>query len=188
MHGHQWLATEGTITDVEPAHGRHEHHYTIQVRKPDGVLIRRTIKHKDQVAYQVGTKVRAEISDANEIRFDPNYTGEASIISTMDMTDQIRAASEAFDAPGARGPQFGTETNVVFNTSTEGAAAFAGIFGSAGATVSAVGPDGQPLPVDATELSQLALAMFSGDPAAKEAAAERLRQLGHGTQPTDNPS
>jgi hypothetical protein len=180
MHGHQWFPVEGTIVDAEPAHGRHEYRYTIQARKPDGALISRTIKHKDQVPYQVGTKVRAQFSDTNEIRFDPNYTGEASILATMDMTDQIRAASEQFNA----GPVFdgGVRTNVVLRGNSQGAAAFAGLLGAAGATVSAVGPDGQPIQVDPAELSQLAQTMLSGDPAARQAAADRLRQLGHGAQ------
>jgi hypothetical protein len=196
MHGHQWLPAEGTIVDVEPAHGRHEHHYSIQIRKPDGVLIRRTIKHKDQVPYQVGSKVRAEISDTNEIRFDPNYTGEASIIATMDMTDQIREASEAFDSPGARGPQFGTRVNIaganVFVASADAKVALAAMFDSVGlangATVSAIGPDGQPLQADPAELAHLAQVVLSGDPAARQAAAERLKQIGYSAPPADNPT
>jgi hypothetical protein len=185
MHARQWLATEGTIVDAEPAHGRHEHHYTIEIRKSDGSLIRRQIKHKDQVPYQVGTKIRAEISDTNEIRFDPLYHGGASIISVMDMTDQIRAASEAFDAPGARGPDFGNQTNVVFNSGTDGAAAFAGLLGAAGATVSVIGPDGQPLQVDPAKITPLAQAILSGDPALRESAAEVLRMYARNEQPLD---
>ncbi len=184
MHGHQWIPVEGTIVDAEPARGHHECRYTIQVRKPDGALIARTIKHKDQVPYQVGTKIRAQISDGNEIRFDPNYTAEASILATMDMTDQIRAASEQFNT----GPVFdgGARTNVVLSGNSQGAAAFAGLLGAADANIQAFGPDGQPIQADAAELSQLAQTMLSGDPAARQAAADRLRQIGHGTrQPLD---
>jgi hypothetical protein len=181
MHGQQWYSAEGQVVDVEPARGHHEYNFTIEARKNDGALIRRTIKHKERAPYQVGTRLKIEISDNNnEIRFDPNYPGDAAVLSTMNMTDQIRDASAAFD--GSAGPSFASVDGfTVGDPSQAGGAsailldAFARLHG--GPTAQVIGPDGQSLAVDSGEIVQLTQAATSGDPEARRAAIDRLHQI-----------
>jgi hypothetical protein len=183
----QWQSTDGQIIDVEPAHGHHEHHFTIDVRKPDGGVFRRTVKHRVAAPYQVGTTVRVEIDQDNEVRFDPNYPGDAAIISTMDMSDQIRAASDDFS--NVSGPSFAAVDGFSGGAGgaggfggTGGGEAFAAFFGGAGMTAQVIGPDGQPVPVDMSEIMTLTQAVRSGDPQARQQAIDRLRQIGYGAQ------
>jgi hypothetical protein len=159
MSRHQWQPAEGQIVNVEEAHGRHELNYTIEARKADGALIRRTVKHKEKFPYEVGTTVRIEISQDNEIRFDPVYTGESAIISTMSMTDQIQAASSQFTS---------------FD-SFDGSGSGSGL--GSGSIIRMVGPDGRELDVDTDEVATLFEAIISEDPVAKEAASARLAEI-----------
>jgi hypothetical protein len=178
----QWQATEGQIVNVEPAHGLHEHHFTIDVRCLDGALIRRTVKHRLAAPYQVGSTVRVEIDQDNEVRFDPRYSGDAAIISTMDMTDQIRAASADFS--NVSGPSFAAVDG--FSGAAGGfggGEAFAAFFGRPGQTAQVIGPDGQPVAVDISEITRLTLAVHSSDPQARQEAIDRLRQIGYSAQP-----
>jgi hypothetical protein len=206
LRGHQWEPAEGTIVDVQSRH--HEHHYTIDVRTDRGVLVRRTVKHRSPAAYAIGTKVRVEIDQDNEIRFDQNSPGGDPVIATMTMSDQIREASAAFDSPGVGGPNFGgfgSPGGAGFGGAGFGGAGFGGAgFGGVGAgaagglagligelaglrgsfggvsgetTASVIGPDGQQLPFDASEMSQLTQALMSGDQAARHAAIQRLHQI-----------
>jgi hypothetical protein len=179
----QWQPAEGQIIDVEPAHGHHEHHFTIDVRKPDGGVFRRTVKHKVAAPYQVGTTVRVEIDQDNEVRFDPNYPGDAAIISTMDMSDQIRAASDDFSNVSA--PSFAAVDGFSGGAGGfggTGGEAFAAFFGGAGATAQVIGPDGQPVAVDMSEIMRLTMAVRSSDPQARQEAIDRLRQIGYSAQ------
>ncbi len=115
MAKNQWWPTEGMIVDVESAFGHHEQKYTIEVRKWDGPLIRRVVKYKTFPPYDVGTKVKVQISDGSEVRFDPSLPGEAAIVSTMDLSDQIAEASATFaKSPG--GPKFDSASKPGFGS------------------------------------------------------------------------
>jgi hypothetical protein len=96
-----WIAAVGTITNVESAFGRHEHRYTIDAERA-GVRISRTIKHKDRVEYQAGTQVRIEISDDGDIRFDPNYEGDASIVPAQIPDYAFTTATARVTGPDGR--------------------------------------------------------------------------------------
>jgi hypothetical protein len=186
MHGHQWVPAEGTIIDVESR--RHEHIYTIDGLNSRNVNVRGTVKHKSATFYPVGSKVRIEIDEHNQMRFDQNAPGGDPLISTMTMSDQIAEAANAFDRPGSYGPDFGGPagqpgTVILTGGSTvglggglpEGLAGFVSTFGGASAQV--IGPDGSQLPINAQEIAQLTQAVLSGDPAARQAAIQRLHAI-----------
>lgn len=199
----QWWPTEGMIVNVENSFGHHEQKYTIEVRKWGGPLIQRTIKHKTWPPYDVGTRVRVQLSKDDEIRFDPDAPNEMAIISTMDMTAQIAEASAAFAHDRARPtlgeplgkPDFGALQKVrggedvsFVVTSDSGApvelgavrgiaAAFKAIAVNPGASVHMVGPDGLQVAVDPAEIKELARAMRSTDQAERKAAIDRWHEL-----------
>ncbi len=180
MHNNsQWMPTEGVIVDVQPAHGRHEHHFTIEFRKFDGALIRQVVRHKVQAPYSIGSTVKIQLKD-NEIRFDPNYPGDAAIVDTISMSDQIQQAAAAFDRPGMQGPNFGAFDGMGSGTVIMGGAnvgAFLGALGGPGASVQMLGPDGQPVQFDSSEFARLTQAIMSGSPSEREAAKVRLLEL-----------
>jgi hypothetical protein len=201
MRGHQWNSVEGTIVDFESR--RHEHTYTIDAWNGRGLHVRGTVRHKSPTAYPVGSKVRIEIDEHNQMRFDPSAPGGDPLIATMSMSDQIAEAAAAFDQPSAsRGPDFGTarggrggrggvimtsgEATIHFDRGAGdlsglagGLAGLAGLAGAIGNTnAHVIGPDGQQVPIDPAEIAQLTQAMLSGDLAAKQAAIERLHQIG----------
>jgi hypothetical protein len=190
MRDHQWQPAEGTIVDAQSRH--HEHHYTIEVTNSDGLQIQRTIKHRSPSAYPVGARVRVEVSRTNEVRFDPNAPGGDPLIGTMSMSDQIQQASAAFDGPGVGGPDFGPSFGTfgsggtVFGPGAGASGGIGGIFGdlagtfgamSGGMTAQVIGPGGRQLPFDPAEVSQLTQAIMSGDPAARQAAIQRLHEI-----------
>ncbi len=184
MRGHQWNSAEGTIVDFESR--RHEHTYTIDAWNGRGIHVRGTVRHKSPAAYPVGSTVRIEIDEHNQMRFDPSAPGGDPLISTMSMTDQIAEAAAAFDQPSAsRGPDFGTARGgrggrgSVIMTSGEATIHFdRGASDPGNTNAHVIGPDGQHVPIDPAEVAQLTQAMLSGDVAAKQAAIERLHQIG----------
>jgi hypothetical protein len=174
MARQQWMPTEGMIVDVASAHGHHESRYTLEARAMDGDLIRHEVKHKQFPPYTVGSRIKLEVSDDRELRFDPNYPGDAAIITTMDMTDQIREASAYFGSAGARSafdqpaklPPFGA-----VGTFRDSPAQL----GASGTTAHVLRPDGQP--ADRPELRQLIHDATSDDPAVRQAARDRLHEI-----------
>jgi len=191
MLGHKWESFEGTIVDVQtsPGHGHGmtaalhpEHTYVIEVRKPTGELIRGTVTEKSMFAHAVGQQVRVEVhSKNNEFRLDPS-TRTVSIRGTVNMADQIRSAADGMAAGGM------TAGGMAAGGTVGGAAGLAGLLGALGAaqggqitsSVHVVNASGQEIHLDAgqgAEISGLAQAMLSGDPAARQAAIERLRQI-----------
>ncbi len=177
MARQQWVPAEGTIVDVANALGHHEFKYTIEVRNWNRALIRREVKHKWSPPYTVGSRVKVEVSDDSQIRFDARHPGEAAIISTMNMTDQIQEAAAAFDRPGARNSPFGGPGGLMPFGAVGTFSGQGTHLGASGTTMRAFGPDGEPLEVDPTELKQLIRDIASGDPAAKLAARDRIQQL-----------
>ncbi|HWF82553.1 MAG TPA: hypothetical protein VN695_18415 [Streptosporangiaceae bacterium] len=197
-----WWPAEGTIVDVENAFGHHDQKYTIEVRKFDGPLIRRVVKHKAVPPYDVGTRVKVQISDSNEIRFDPSAPGEAAIIATMDMADQIAEASASFDDHSTT-PRFADYDKPAFgsfrqlagdqNFITFSVASGAGVVGTpthslpgvltllrqepAATSVVMTGPDGREVQIDRGEISELAHAMTSDEPGVRAAAIEKWHTL-----------
>jgi hypothetical protein len=186
MRGH-WEPAEGTIVDVDAS--RREPTYTIEAWSSRSLHVRATVKHKSPTIYPVGSKVRIELNEHNQMRFDVNAPGGDPLISTMTMSDQIAEAAAAFDRPGAHAPDFGNATGrpgtVIVSS---GAAtirfagdmpqALAGFVNAIGATnARVIGRDGSEVPVDGDEISQLTQAVLAGDPAARQAAVLRLRQI-----------
>ncbi len=209
----QWQPTEGMIVNVENALGRHEQKYTIEVRKWDGPLIQRVVKHKAFPPYDVGTRVKCQISDDNEVRFDPDHPGEMAIISSMTMSDQIAEAAAAFGR-GPVGPSFpespsrpafgsmskvrgAEDVSFVITTSSGTPVTLAGsgiaavvmaLSTSPGASMRMEGPGGLGIDVDPAEIKKLAHTMRSSDPAERKAAIERwhhLREQAMGREPRE---
>ena len=181
MLGHKWEPAEGTIVEAQTLSGhRHgieaalhaEHRYVIEVRKPTGETIRGTVTEKSMRAHVVGQTVRVEVHGKNnEIRLDPNARID-SVREMVNMAEQMRGAAGGMGATGAAG--------------AVGAAGLAGalgaVLGGTGApSVHVIGPGGQELPLGAiqgsAEVGGLAQAMMSGDPAARQAAIDLLRQI-----------
>jgi len=176
MLGHKWEAAQGVIVEARtgPPAGRGlsaalhpAHEYVIEVRKPTGDVVRGTVIEKSMVPRQVGETASVEVhSKTNEMRMDPNAPRMTSIRDMMTMTQQ---------GPGAAGP--GAALGGM-----PGLAGLASALGAAhtgGASIHVRGPGGQEIPVNmqSEEIRNLAQAMMSGDPAAKQAAIERIRQI-----------
>jgi hypothetical protein len=187
MRGHEyWEPAQGTIVRVETKqpHRRSdamhpEHHYVIDVRLSSGSIIRGTAKEKSATARSVGLRVQVEVHPKNnEIRLDPNSSpdvtgGMVNADGLVNMADQIRAATAGIAAGGS------------------GIAAMDGLSGAIGAIgalgalagqpgvhiIDASGQEVQLGTAQGQELQQLAQAMMSGDPAARQAAVERIRQI-----------
>lgn len=198
MSKSQWSPAEGVIVDVQNAFGHHERKYTIEVRKPDGPPSSRIVKHKAFPPYDVGTRVKVEISDLNEIRFDPNAPGEAAIIAKMNMSDQIAEASAAF-GDHATGPRFtGDDKSFRRLQSDSSAITFTVTGGGRGkaeysanslpgavtllrqhpdATLVVITGSAGEVLIDRSELSELAHAMTSHEPGARRAAVEEWHKL-----------
>jgi hypothetical protein len=174
MAKQQWMPAEGMIVDVASTHGHHESRYTIEARAWDGDLIRHEVKHKQFPPYTVGSRIKLQVSDDRELRFDPNYPGDAAIITTMDMTDQIREASAYFGSAGAR-PAFDQPAKLppfgVVGTFRDSPAHL----GASGTTAHVLGADGRP--ADHPELRQLIHEATSDDPAVRQAARDRLHEI-----------
>src|ERR1022692_1440403 len=187
MRGHEyWEPAQGAIVRVETKqpHRRSdamhpEHHYVIDVRLSSGSIIRGTAKEKSATARSVGLRVQVEVHPKNnEIRLDPNSSpdvtgGMVNADGLVNMADQIRAATAGIAAGGS------------------GIAAMDGLSGAIGAIgalgalagqpgvhiIDASGQEVQLGTAQGQELQQLAQAMMSGDPAARQAAVERIRQI-----------
>lgn len=200
MSKSQWSPAEGVIVDVQNAFGHHEQKYTIEARKLNGPLVSRIVKHKAFPPYDVGTKVKVQISDHDEIRFDPDAPGEAAIIGVMNMSDQIAEASAAFrDHP--TGSRFTGDENSFRRLSNDPSAiTFTVISGSGhrkaehsanslpgvitllrqhpdATLVVMTGSAGREVVINRTELSELAHAMTSTKPGARRAAVEEWHKL-----------
>ena len=175
MARQQWMPADGMIVDVASTHGHHESKYTLEARAWDDDLIRREVKHKQFPPYTVGSRIKLQVSDDRQIRFDPNYPGDAAIITTMDMTDQIAEASAFFDSAGARRSAFDQPGRLppfgAVGTFRDSPAQL-----GASGTTHILGPDGQP--ADRPGLRQLLHdATTSDDPAVRQAALDRLHQI-----------
>lgn len=173
MRGHQWEAAEGTIVDVESS--RHQHTYIIEALNSRNVHVRGTVKHKGATVYPVGSKVRIELDEHNQMRFDANAPGGDPLISTMTMADQIAEASAAFDRPRAASASG-------FDDLFESFASIAGTGDNrvkmvSSTTVHVTGPDGRPIQVDPAQITQLTQGLLSGDPAARQAAIQHLQEI-----------
>ncbi len=153
----------------------------------------------------MGTKVKIQISDSNEIRIDPSLPGEAAIISTMDLSDQIAEASAAFGQhrypphfeETASKPSFGSYSKLhddqnLIQFSVAGGAGVGTPAQSSNSlalvlmllrnepdatSVVMTGPDGRQVDLGRDEISELAHAMRSADPAARKTAIDKWHQL-----------
>jgi hypothetical protein len=188
MLGHKWEPAQGIIVRAEtvPQHKHHhgadalraERKYVVEVRKPNGDLITGTVVHSGY-PLAAGTTVQVEVhSKNNEIRLDPNAA--AGPAGGMSMSDQIRDAAAAFDGrSGAAGSGIASMPGSAGGVAP-GLAGLLGALGAAQGSVHVLGPGGQPITMSAAqgnEITQLAQAMMSGDPAARQAAVERIHQI-----------
>ena len=171
MLGHKWESAQGTIIQAQtgPPSGQGTatamhpvHEYLIEVRKPSGELIRGTVTEKSMFQYPVGSTIGVEVhSKTNEIRFDPSARVD-SIRGMVHMAQQMRGAAAAGTVMGVTGLGGPGQVHI------------------AGESMHVIGPGGQQVPVTGTqgeEIRSLVQAMMAGDPAAKQAAAARIREL-----------
>ncbi len=162
MLGNKWEAAQGTVVDAQsgPVSGRGiaaamqvEHRYVVEVRRPTGEVIRGTVIDTSPGGYAVGTLIGVEVhSKSGEMRIDPSQ--------------QVVSVSAMINAAGQM-PGFGSPVGP-YSGGAQGSH-----------VVRVLGPGGQELPIafDPGEMSALAQAIRSGDPAARQAAMNRLREL-----------
>ena len=170
MLGHKWEPAEGTIVEVQSKQPHRlsemmhaEHHYVIEVRMPTGAMIRGAVIEKSLAAHVVGQVVKVEVhSKNNEIRLDPNARVD-SVSGMLGMAVQMRNQAAGVAGGGAGGLLGALGAGPV----TPGVHM---IDASSGQEIQVGGAQG-------AELQQLAQAMMSGDPAARQAAIERVRQI-----------
>jgi putative oligomerization/nucleic acid binding protein len=162
MLGNKWEQAQGTIVDAQtvPKTGRGvgaamqvEHRYVVEVRKPTGEVISGTVIDTSPGGYAVGTVIGVQVqTKSGDMKLDPNQrvVSVSAMINTMDQL----AGLEGPIGPYSHGP-------------------------SAGNVLRILGPGGQELPVqmDPGEISRLAQAIRSGDPATKQAAMNQLRDM-----------
>lgn len=167
MLGHKWEPAQGTVIEAQAHH--HERRYVIDVRKPTGELVRGNVTEKGGFPHPVGAVVAVEInSKTGEMRIDPNARTD-SIHGMTQVAEQMRASAGVAGTAGA----VGGAASIAALASALGAAS------QGGAAVHVMGPDGQELPVHMNpgDISNLAQAIRSGDPAARQAAVDRLHEL-----------
>jgi hypothetical protein len=166
MLGHKWEPAQGTVIEAQAHH--HERRYVIEVRTPTGELIRGNVTVKSGFPHPVGAVIGVEMnSKSGEMRIDPNARTE-SIRGMMQAAEQMRASAGAAGTAGALG---GAASIAALASALGGA--------SGGGAVHVMGPDGQELPVHMNpgDITNLAQAIRSGDPAARQAAVDRLHEL-----------
>ncbi len=162
MLGHKWEQAQGTIVEVlnGPAGSRGiaaamqvEHRYVVEVRRPTGEVVRGTVIDRSPGGYGVGTIIGVEVhSKSGEMRLDPSQ----QIVSVSAM---MNAAGQM---PGFGGP-VGPYSHGPANDNV----------------MHVIGPGGNDLSVqfDPGQIAGLAQAIRSGDPVARQAAMDQLRQL-----------
>jgi Short C-terminal domain len=162
MLGNKWEQAQGTIVEAQtaPVSGRGvaaamqvEHRYVVEVRRPTGEVIRGTVIDKSPGGYGVGTVIGVEVhSKSGEMRLDPSQ--------------QIVSVSAMMNAAGQM-PGFGGPVGPYSHG------------GPRGNVMHVIGPGGMELPIqiDAAEVGRLAQAIRSGDPVARQAAMNQLREL-----------
>ncbi len=204
MVGHKWESAQGVVVQAQTGppsgHGMAAamhpvHQYVIEVRKPNGETIRGEVTERSFVAHQVGATVPVEVnSKTNEIRIDPSARVD-SVRGLVNMAHQMRDAAAAGTLGGVAGMAgmagmagFGGGMNQGpiggMNQDPMGGMNQGPMGGMnqgqmGGASMQVIGPDGRQVPVaiQGDEVRNLAQAMMSGDPAAKQAAMERIRQI-----------
>jgi hypothetical protein len=171
MLGHHWSPAEGKIVEVlgDPTTGRYgassrsRHYYVVEVRTETGEVIRGNVAHQGSFRHEAGTILGVEVNaKTNEIRL--SSAAKSGAVSGVDVSEQIRANAAAFDNQ-------------------------AGGFGSAGfaspnvrtfSSVRVVGPGGEDIALDGSmmaEMRQLTQSLMTGDPAARQAAIDRMHQI-----------
>jgi len=141
--------------------------YLVEVRKPNGEMLRTTVSETSRFMHALGSPM------AIEINFK---TGEAKI----DVHGMSKLAQEMlrYQPSAAAGMPDGGVGGL-----TGGIAGLVSAIGAASTvsqSVHVIGPNGQEIPASALggeDISGLVHAMMSGDPAAKQAAVERIRQI-----------
>jgi hypothetical protein len=180
MHSHHWESAEGTIANAHSQpmempgkHGvRNVTVYDMDVRTPDGNVMEANVASEEHRLLRPGMVVRLEINSRTaEIRLHPKHE---NLVIRRDGPIPSRASERFAPPPGPGGPGApGIDLGQLFGGNFP-AAARVFVTTSAGADFPA---DGQAHPADAGAASELLRTVMSGDPAAKAAAKEQLRQL-----------
>lgn len=195
MLGHHWESAEGKIVEVTagPAgrYGVHsEYHYVVEVRTPAGEVLRGNVSQQSSDSLAVGTLVRVQVNaKTQEIRLD-SKAGAGTVIG-VSVADQVRAASADFDSPlstagqataAGTGPtriivQSGSGIRIESGSGPVDLSGLLGRLGAAGGSPIVIGPGGQQVNVDGSEMRALTAAVLSGDPVARQSAIDRLHQI-----------
>jgi hypothetical protein len=159
MLGNKWEPAQGTVVDVQStgqgisAMLRQEHRYVVEVRTPTGEIIRGTVTEKTPAAQAVGSTIGVQVRwKSGEMKIDPNQQ-VYSVSAMMNAANQLPGFQGSFGAY-SQGP---ADVHVM--------------------RILGAGGQGVPLQIDPAELSRLAAAIRSGDPAARQAAMNQLRAL-----------
>jgi hypothetical protein len=179
MLGHKWEKVTARVVGLQgggalpapgsgPSMGMQEpRDYVVEIRKPSGELLRTTVSETGRFMHSLGSPMAIEINfKTGEAKIDPH--GMAKLAQEM-LRYQPSAAAGIPDggAAGLTGAIAGL-VNAIGTTST------------VTQSVHVIGPNGQEIPAGALggeDITGLVHAMMSGDPAAKQAAMERIRQL-----------
>ena len=149
MLGHKWEPAQGTI--VEAHSGTPAGH--------GGAALHHERRYVIEVRTPTGELIRGNVTDKGGL---PHPVGAVIAVEVHSKSGEIRIDPSA-RTDSVRGMIQVTEQ----------------MRASAAPAVHVIGPDGQELPIHANpgEISNLARAVMSGDPAAQQAAADRLHQL-----------
>jgi hypothetical protein len=172
VFGHKWEPAEGTIVELRPAEtafGRKSgqgpgHVYVVDVRKPDGEVIRATVTGTAGRPLAVGTTVRLEVNaKTSEARFDPSAGnfGAGGVRDAMQLAEQIRQAQRAGGGAAAAA--------AALSGLPQGVHIQQGIPGQPGAAGMRV--------VGGGEAAELVQELLSGNATDRAAAIERLKSL-----------
>jgi len=174
VFGRSWEPAEGSIVEVRPAEtafGRASGHglgpvYVVDVRQPNGDVVRATVTGPAGPPLAVGTTVRLEVNaKSGEARFDPNAGNfrAGGVRDAMKLAEQMRQAQRAGGAGAV-------------------AAALSGLPQGTRIQPGAPGQPGMPgmRVVGGGEAAELMQELLSGNAADRAAAIERLKGLRSG--------
>jgi hypothetical protein len=171
MVGHKWVKAFGTVVEVRGHAGplpppgsdpvlsvQAVRDYVVDIRDPKGGTLRTTVSHESRLVHPIGATLPVDVNFKS---------GEASIDQRA-MADWSR--QRLIDMNSAAGGTGGSWTS-------RSAAAGTGLGAGGVHIINAGGQVIQASQAQAGEIHQLAQALQSGDPAAVQAAKDRLLQL-----------
>lgn len=160
MLGHKWEPATGTIVNAEtlsPGSGRGSadrpvHRYFVELQRPgNGEYVRGIVDERHEFRRPLDSTIRVQVrSHSDEMRLDPDDPGPS--VGMINIEQQMRDTAAAAS-------RFGSGAHVQV----------------ASASVHLAGQNAADL--QGEDISELVHAMMSGDPAARQAAAERIREI-----------